>query len=101
MEAKWGESDQVYQMLCTGQIHEDWDLNVGSSYVSSLVAFTRAVTMAQWDDSSIGVDSREISKGEIEMSTLKTTLDKFLYKKEQRDGEVAGGRAEGKRVLLF
>lgn len=91
----------MYQMLCTGQMNEAGELTIGFSNVNSLMAFTRAVSMAQGGDSLIGMDSKESSRGESGMSPLKTTFDKFLYEREQRGGEETGGRAESKKVLLF
>lgn len=83
-------------------MNRDGELTIGLSNVNSLVAFTRAVSMAQGGDSLIGMDSKESSRGESGMSPpLKTTFDKFLYKREQRGGEETGERAESKSFIAL
>lgn len=76
----------MYPMLCTGQMNEDRELTTGFSNVNSLVAFTRTVSMAQRGDSLIGMDSKESSRRESRMSSLRQLLTSFSIKGSREVG---------------
>ena len=63
------------------------------------MVFTRAVSVAQWGESLIGMDSRKKKGEKLEQDLIDSLFDKFIYKRKQRSGELAGGREM--RVLLF
>lgn len=51
------------------------------------MVFTRAVSVAQWGESLIGMDSRKKKGEKLEQDLIDSLFDKFIYKRKQRSGE--------------